>query len=122
MAKKTPSVEEYVAARPAPVRATLEALRSLVKSELDGVTEGMKWGAPSYIASTGEALVYLYGGKDHVNLGFLRGAELDDPGKLLKGSGKPSKHIEIRSKDGIPEKEIRAFLRQCARLSMLRIK
>lgn len=117
MAKKAPTVDQYVTAKSAPVRATLEALRELVRSTLSNTTEEMKWGVPTVFGPDGEPLVYLYGGKDHVNLGFLRGDELDDPGKLLKGSGKPSKHIKIGSRDGIPEKAICALLRQSAKLT-----
>ncbi len=116
MAKKPSTVDEYVAAKNAPIRATLEALRKLVRSTLPKTTEAMKWGVPTVFGPDGQPLVYLYGGKDHVNLGFLRGDELDDPGELLKGSGKPSKHVEIGSRDEIPEKAVRALLRQSARL------
>lgn len=116
MAKKPLTVEQYVAARNAPVRATLEALRKLLKATLPEATEEMKWGGPALIGADGQALVYLYGGKDHVNLGFLRAAELDDPANLLEGSAKPSKHIKIRSREEIPEKEIRALLLQSAKL------
>ena len=115
-AKESQSVEDYVAARTAPVRATLEALRLLVKSTLPELTEGMKWGAPVYRGPDGQPLIYLYGGKGHVNLGFLRGAELDDPDKLLEGSGKPSRTIRVQSSQEIPKKEIRKLLRQSARL------
>ena len=115
MAKKTPTVDQYVAAKNAPVRASLEALRELVRSTLPKTTEAMKWGVPTVFGPDGQPLVYFYGGKDHVNLGFLRGDELDDPDRLLKGSGKPSKHVKIGSRDQIPEKAIRALLRQSAR-------
>lgn len=78
----------------------------------------MKWGVPTYSGSNGQPLVYLYGGKKHVNLGFLFGDGLDDnPNKILKGSGKPSRHIEICSSNEIPKKEIRSLLRQSAQLS-----
>lgn len=102
--------------RNGPFRATLEALRLLVKSALPELAEGMKWGAPVYSGSDGHPLVYLYGGKDHANLGFLLGAELDDPDELLKGSGKSTRTIKIYSSDEIPKKEIRNLLRQSAKL------
>jgi hypothetical protein len=109
-------VETYVAARSKRVRATLEELRTLVKSTLPGVTEGMKWGAPVYSRPDGCPLVYLYGGKDHANLGFLRGAELDDPDELLEGTGVSGRHIKVYPSDEIPTKPIRALLRQSAKL------
>ena len=32
----------------------------------------------------------------HVNVGFFRGADLDDPGRLLEGTGKRMRHVKIR--------------------------
>jgi len=110
--KKSQTVEDYVAARSASVRATLEALRLLIKSTLPDTTEGMKWGAPVYRGSDDHPLVYLYGGKNHANLGFLRGAELDDPNKLLQGSGKSGRHIKINSSAEIQKEKIRTLLLQ----------
>jgi hypothetical protein len=34
--------------------------------------------------------------KDHVNVGFFRGAELDDPAGLLEGTGKRMRHVKLR--------------------------
>ena len=117
MAKRSQTVEEYVADRSAPVRATLDALRELVKATLPKTTEGMKWGAPVYLSPDGEPIVYLYGGKDHANLGFLNGAELSDPDELLEGRGKATRIIEICAADAIPRKAIRRFLRESAKLA-----
>jgi hypothetical protein len=32
----------------------------------------------------------------HVNVGFFRGAELDDPAHLLEGTGKMMRHVKLR--------------------------
>lgn len=122
MTNKKQSVEEYVSARSAPVRKILNALRRLVKSTLPDVTEAMKWGAPVYSTPDGHALIYIYGGKDHANLGFLRGAELDDPSKLLAGSGKSGRHIKIYSRNEIPEEDIRVLLHQSANLKSINVR
>jgi hypothetical protein len=34
--------------------------------------------------------------KDHVNVGFFRGAQLEDSAKLLEGSGKRMRHVKLR--------------------------
>ncbi len=36
----------------------------------------------------------------HVNVGFFRGAELDDATGLLQGSGKRMRHVKIRPRRG----------------------
>ena len=111
------TVEQYVAARSKPVRETLKALRQLVKSTLPSLGEGMKWGAPVYSKPTGAPLAYLYGGKDHANLGFLRGAELDDPDNLLEGSGVSGRHIKVFAGQPLPRKQIQSLLRQSMKLA-----
>jgi hypothetical protein len=37
----------------------------------------------------------------HVNLGFNRGADLDDPRKVLRGAGSQVRHITIRDKSDL---------------------
>jgi hypothetical protein len=94
----------------------LEELRSLVHEALPAAVEGYKWGAPVFDNAHGVTVVYLYGGKDHANLGFVRGAELDDPEKILKGAGKSGRHVQVFPGQAIPKAALMALLRQCADL------
>ena len=48
----------------------------------------------------------------HVNLGFNRGAALDDPYGMLQGSGKAIRHITIRTESHLNRPEIRDYLRR----------
>lgn len=114
MAKHEQTVEEYVSERSDEVQAVLESLRKLVEGALPHATLGMKWGAPVFSNSHGTPVIYLYGGKDHANLGFVRGAELDDPNGLLKGSGKEGRHVKIYPNDKVPKKDLKALIHQCA--------
>ena len=41
--------------------------------------------------------------KDHVNVGFFRGAEIADPEGLLEGTGKFMRHVKLR-----PESDVNA--------------
>ena len=34
--------------------------------------------------------------KDHVNVGFFRGAEIADPNELLEGTGRLMRHVKLR--------------------------
>ena len=108
--------DSYIAGRDAPVRDVLEDLRRLVHEALPDAAEGFKWGAPVFDNAHGVTVVYLYGGKDHANLGFVRGAELDDPAAILKGRGKAGRHVRIFPGAAIPRAELAALLRQCAAL------
>lgn len=114
MEKSAGSFDGYIAERSEPVRAVLEDLRALVHEALPEVSEGYKWGAPVFDNAQGVTVVYLYGGKDHANLGFVRGAELDDPGNILKGGGKAGRHVQVFPGGVIPRTALAALLRQCA--------
>ncbi|MED5619782.1 DUF1801 domain-containing protein [Ideonella sp. BN130291] len=48
----------------------------------------------------------------HINLGFYRGAMLDDPAGLLEGTGKGLRHIKLRSVEQAVQPAVIALLRQ----------
>jgi len=47
------------------------------------------------------AFAYVNVFKDHVNVGFFRGAEIDDPERLLEGTGRFMRHVKLR-----PERDV----------------
>ena len=55
--------------------------------------------------------------KEHVIFGFIRGAMLRDPGKLLEGTGKYLRHVKLRSAADVRRSEVRALLEQAAKLN-----
>src|SRR3954453_4094435 len=66
----------------------------------DDVRELLHDGHPT--ACVGDAAFgYVNAFKAHVNVGFFRGAEIDDPERLLEGTGKFMRHVKLR-----PESEI----------------
>jgi hypothetical protein len=42
------------------------------------------------------AFGYVNAFKDHVNIGFFRGAEIADPAGLLEGAGRFMRHVKLR--------------------------
>lgn len=61
----------------------------------DDVRELMQDGTPT--ACVGDApFGYVAAFRDHVNVGFFYGAELDDPAGLLEGNGKRMRHVKVR--------------------------
>lgn len=42
------------------------------------------------------AFGYVNAFSAHVNIGFLQGASLDDPARLLEGAGKRMRHVKLR--------------------------
>jgi Domain of unknown function (DU1801). len=49
------------------------------------------------------AFGYVNAFRDHVNVGFFRGAEIDDPKGLLEGTGRFMRHVKLR-----PERNVDA--------------
>ena len=59
--------------------------------------------------------------KKHVNLGFFRGVDLNDPDRLLEGSGKQMRHIKIRSAEDLKQPHIKTFVKAAVQNSRLHI-
>ena len=114
-----PDIERYILAQRPQYRLVLRLVRKLIKDALPGVEEELKWGQPCYGAGR-EKVACLYVIGDHVNLGFFRGAELDDPKGLLEGTGKGMRHVKIRIPSDIKRREIATALKQAAELAATR--
>jgi hypothetical protein len=101
------------------IRTLALRLRAVVHEEM----------APSheYIFAMRSKVVLLYGETErviddgichinvfmrHVNLGFSRGAELNDASGVLSGTGKAMRHIRLTTLSDVRRPEIRAYLRQ----------
>ena len=66
----------------------------------DDVRELLHDGHPTVcVGDAGFAYVNAF--KDHVNVGFFRGAEIADPGSLLEGTGRFMRHVKLRSEDRV---------------------
>src|SRR5438093_7926368 len=59
-----------------------------------------------------DSICYIGVMKNHINLGFLRGAELADPQRILEGTGKQMRHIKIRNMSDLLRPAIRTYLQE----------
>ncbi|MDQ1279472.1 MAG: hypothetical protein QG670_734 [Thermoproteota archaeon] len=96
------AVDDYLEKKESPQREICQKLREIIFKTMPHIKEEMKWGVPSYA----NGRFYLVSLKDHVNLGFSLKTLSETEQKLLEGSGKTMRHIEIRSLEGIDEKRI----------------
>ena len=84
------------------------------------VRETLNDGHPN--ACVGDApFGYVAAFKAHVNVGFFHGAALDDPHRLLEGSGKRMRHVKLRWGAPVDDAALRALIAAayhdiCARL------
>jgi Domain of unknown function (DU1801) len=100
------------------------ALREMVLAEAPAATEMIYHG---YTVSVGfsftgrlkEMYCYVAACKDHVNLGFNRGAELRDPRRLLEGTGTWGRHIKIHEEADLKQPHLREFINLAIDRSLL---
>ncbi|MDJ0629185.1 MAG: DUF1801 domain-containing protein [Rhodobacter sp.] len=117
MTPRHKGIDDYIRKRAEAVIPLLEDLRAFIHHTLPGATEGMQYGAPVFFNAHGVPVIYLFGSKNHVNFGFLRSSELSDPRRLLKGSGKPSKHIKVYPGKPVDKAILAGFIEQCESLT-----
>jgi hypothetical protein len=115
--------EEAVAKAGAHARELAHQLRKLVARVMPNVVE-VPW-PRLRMASYGvgpkkksEHFCYISAQKDDVNLGFYYGAELPDPEKLLRGTGKLLRHVKIREVKAIRSRALRRLLEVASRHRM----
>ncbi|MDF0542951.1 DUF1801 domain-containing protein [Sphingobium sp. H39-3-25] len=114
MADAIDTFEQIVALEPQH-DALMRALRALVFELHPDLVEvarpgdrAVSWGWGPKKMSEAYACALPY--KDHVNLAFYRGADLDDPADKLRGTGKAMRHISLTQLEQIKEPAVRELL------------
>ncbi len=90
-------------------------LRKILLENLPGIVEQVdipaKMIAYCYGQKYTEMICAIIPSQKGLKLGFYKGAELPDPDQLLKGSGKVSLYVEIRTVDDINSDALKDLLR-----------
>jgi hypothetical protein len=94
----------------------IRRIRELVDEAAPDAESAIKWAQPVWL-SGGGPFAYVKAFPRSVNIGFWRGAQLDDPDGLLQGEGDRMKHVPIRSVDDVPAEAIGRFVRQAVALN-----
>jgi len=92
---------------------TVNALIKTVKAAAPGAVFEIKWGQPVF--SSNGPLGWIRPAKEHVTLGFWRGAELDDPNGVLEG-GARMKHLKVGEGE-LDAALVKRFVRQAVALN-----
>jgi hypothetical protein len=110
-------IDEYIK-KAGKLAAVARIVRALVKKGVAGCQEYVNpWKIPTFDLN-GPLCFYMVT-KEHVIFGFMRGAELRDPAKLLEGTGKYLRHVKLRSAADVRRSEVRALLEQAAELNRM---
>jgi hypothetical protein len=113
---KVSTVDEYVSLHEPWKQDILTKLREIVKKNAPNTKESIKWAQPVYENDDGP-FCFIRAHKNHVNIGFWRGAIIDDPHHLLEGDGVKMRHIKITQETDIEDKKIGDFVQQAIKLN-----
>jgi hypothetical protein len=109
------NVDEYVASLDGWRGEAVTALREIVRAAAPKATEAYKWAQPVY--EENGPVVWIKAHKQHVNIGFWRGAEMTDPKGLLEGDGDRMRHIKLTSLADVKKSVIAEFVKLAVKLN-----
>lgn len=93
--KHDAAIDAWLAAQREDLRPFVETWFARMRQQGGDVRELMHDGCPT--ACVGDAAFgYVNAYRDHVNVGFFFGALLNDPARLLEGTGKRGRHVKLR--------------------------
>ena len=93
--KRDPAIRDWMNEHPGELGAIARHWFDIIRECGSDVRELLHDGCPTACVADA-AFAYVNAFKDHVNVGFFRGAELVDPAGLLEGTGKYMRHVKLR--------------------------
>lgn len=92
--RRDPAVDAWMREHAGDLGAIAQHWFGVMRQCGEDVRELLHDGHPT--ACVGDAaFCYVNAFKAHVNVGFFRGAEIEDPGGLLEGTGKFMRHVKL---------------------------
>ncbi|MGP4028300.1 DUF1801 domain-containing protein [Actinomadura sp. 3N407] len=108
-------IDTYVATKLDPrYTEILASLRTLMAEGAPDAAECLTYGSPAWRGN--KILAVISQSKTHLTFAFERGAEFDDEHGLLEGVGKKTRHVKVKTLDGINEDALRGYITQAVRL------
>jgi hypothetical protein len=107
--KRDPAIEVWMHGRFGELGTIARHWFEVMRECGDDVRELLHDGHPT--ACIGDAaFAYVNAFRDHVNVGFFRGAELVDPAGLLEGTGKFMRHVKLRTDHDVDDTALMALI------------
>jgi hypothetical protein len=101
---KTPEVDAFMAELEHPFKAEVQELRAIIKGVNPGITEQIKWNAPSF-SYKGYMVTFNLWAKQHIHLVFHNGAILTNQSGLLEGSYPDRRMVYFSSMEDLKAKQ-----------------
>lgn len=84
-----------------------------MREHAPAAAEQIAYGIPTWRAN--KIFAFLSPSKTAITFGFTRGGEFDDRYGLLRGTGKRSRHLKLRSVADVNAVALRYYIRQAVR-------
>ncbi len=111
------SVDEYVKTKVLPeYRPIVAMIRGLVCEVVPDAQESIFYSQPMY-KRNGRAFAWITPSKSGVSVGFLGGTMFEDKYGLLKGEGKSSRNMKIKSLDQANKEALIYYIKQAIALN-----
>jgi hypothetical protein len=108
------AVDDFISRRVQPEHRDVVALvRKLMREGAPAATEEISYGMPMWKAN--RRFAWLSPTKTDITFGFSRGADFADRYALLRGVGKRSKHVKLRSVGDPNVSALRYYIRQAVK-------
>jgi len=107
--RRDPAIEAWFLAHSDALGAIAHRWFEVLRDCGDDVRELLHDGHPTACVADA-AFGYVNAFRDHVNVGFFRGAEIADPAGLLEGTGKLMRHVKLRSERDVDATALRELI------------
>jgi hypothetical protein len=115
MEHKRIDLDEYLSTYNEEMVPLARDLRNMILELVPGMDESIKWKNLFYEMNGFVCAIVIH--KDHVNLEFARGIELEDPEKMLEGTGKKIRHVKIYNTEEIDSKKLKNLMLEAVNLN-----
>ncbi|MFC7550734.1 DUF1801 domain-containing protein [Plantactinospora sp. GCM10030261] len=110
-----PEVDAVVEAKVLPQHRDIVAtLRAMMAEHAPQAREVVLYGSPAWKGN--KSMAVISPSKAHITFAFDRGAEFDDRHGLLEGTGKKTRHVKIKTVDGIDRDALCDYISQAVTL------
>ena len=100
---------EFLAGVTVSMQLAVEQTRDAILKASDSLNEEMKWGSPTYSINKNICSIHVH--KEHLNLQFFYGAEIDED-NVLEGTGDNMRHLKILTRTKIDTKLIKKLVKK----------
>ena len=105
------TVDEFVEVKVLPeFRPVVAMIRSLMKECAPQAQEMISYGIPAYRMT--RIIAVISPTKQDITFSFSRGAQFEDTFHMLRGIGKASKHIKLKTVAGANQEALRYYIGQ----------